>query len=98
MGCGSVRASLPGKVPAAGDLAIETPYPTRVTIGCSIVAEAKARQAAEGIKIELRLTDEDLALARQGRHRIEVSPSENFPPDPHAANTHVAEVIVTIGD
>lgn len=63
-----------------------------------LVARVEAQQAAEGIKVELFLTEKDVALARQGRHSIVVSKSAVSPPDRDAVNRDVVEVILNVAD
>lgn len=64
----------------------------------SPMATAEARQAAEGVKIELVLTERDIDMARQGRHRIDVLLQPDFKREnERATNKHPVEVIVIIG-
>jgi hypothetical protein len=63
------------------------------------MAEAEARQASEGVKIELFLTERDVELARQGRHQIEVTLAPGFEEaNDRTPNRHPVEVIVMIGE
>ena len=62
------------------------------------MGSAEARQAAEGVKVELMLTAEDIELARKyGRHTIDVTLNLHYEADhERAANKDVVQVILSI--